>query len=507
MNELALPVLESSLKPADVGVTPEQRALLSDIDRSCRWPVLFLFANALLWLMAGTVLAIISSIKMHSPGFLADWAWLTFGRVRPAHLNTEVYGFASQAAMGMAIWLMCRLSRVPLIRGGYVVIGTIFWNIGVTVGVAGILAGDSTSIEWLEMPAYATPLLFISYALVAVWAVMIFGLRRERHLYVSQWYLLAALFWFPWLYSAASMLLVLHPVRGTVQAAVNWWFAHNVLGLWFTPIGLAAIYYLIPKVIGRPIHSYYLSILGFWSLALFYNWNGIHHLVGGPMPAWLISISIVASVMMVIPVVTVAINHHMTMVGHFHKLKYSPTLRFIVFGAMCYTAVSLQGSSMALRSVSEIAHFTHHTIAHAHLGMYAFFTMVAFGSMYYIVPRLTLREWPSARLIYLHFWTAALGIMLYVIPLLVGGVLQGLAMNNPDIPFLKTVEITKPFLVNRSVAGLIITVGHMALLANFIWIVARHFGPYREPSPRIIGAVQPLLSTSAIAKPTPDFEV
>ena len=507
MNELALPVLEPSIKPADVGVTPEQRALLSDIDRSCRWPVLFLFANALLWLMVGTLLAIISSIKVHSPGFLADWAWLTFGRVRPAHLNTEVYGFASQAAMGMAIWLMCRLSRVPLIRGGYVIIGTIFWNIGVTVGVAGILAGDSTSIEWLEMPAYATPLLFISYALVAVWAVMIFGLRRERHLYVSQWYLLAALFWFPWLYSAASMLLVLYPVRGTVQAAVNWWFAHNVLGLWFTPIGLAAIYYLIPKVIGRPIHSYYLSILGFWSLALFYNWNGIHHLVGGPMPAWLISISIVASVMMVIPVVTVAINHHMTMVGHFHKLKYSPTLRFIVFGAMCYTAVSLQGSSMALRSVSEIAHFTHHTIAHAHLGMYAFFTMVAFGSMYYIVPRLTLREWPSAGLIYLHFWTAVLGIMLYVIPLLVGGVLQCLAMNNPDIPFLKTVEITKPFLINRSVAGLIITVGHMAFLANFIWIVARHFGPYREPSPRILGAVQPLLSTSAIAKPTPDFEV
>jgi cytochrome c oxidase cbb3-type subunit I len=507
VNETVATMAERPLKPTEIGIATEQRALLSDIDRSCRWPVLFLFANALLWLMAGTVLAIISSIRMHAPGFLANWAWLTFGRVRPAHLNTEVYGFASQAAIGMAIWLMCRLSRVPLMQGWQVILGTIFWNIGVTVGVWGILAGDSTGIEWLEMPAYATPMLFVSYALVAIWAVMTFGLRRERHLYVSQWYLLAALFWFPWLYSAASMLLVLQPARGTVQAAVNWWFAHNVLGLWFTPIGLAAIYYLIPKVIGRPIHSYYLSILGFWSLALFYNWNGIHHLVGGPMPAWLISISIVASVMMIIPVVTVAINHHMTMVGHFRRLKHSPTLRFIVFGAMCYTAVSLQGSSMALRSVSEIAHFTHHTIAHAHLGMYAFFTMVAFGSMYYIVPRLTLREWPSARLIYLHFWTAALGIMLYVIPLLVGGVLQGLAMNNPDIPFLKTVELTKPFLVNRSAAGLIITVGHVAFVANFIWILVRHFGPYREPSLRLLTTERPALAALATSTSVRDFEV
>lgn len=479
----------SVIVPKDLGVPPEQRPLLSEVDRSCRWPVMFLFASALLWLFAGTVLALIASLKLHLPGLLTDWEWLTFGRVRPAHLNTVVYGFASQATIGMAIWLMCRLSRVALAQRGLVIVAAIFWNLGVTVGVYGILRGDSTGIEWLEMPAYAVPPLFISYALMAVWALLVFAQRREQHLYVSQWYIMAALFWFPWLYSTATLLLVFFPVRGTVQAAVNWWFAHNVLGLWFTPVGLAAVYYLIPKVIGRPIHSYYLSILGFWSLALFYSWNGMHHLVGGPMPAFLITASIVASVMMVIPVVTVAINHHMTMVGHFHKLKYSPTLRFIVFGAMCYTAVSLQGSSMALRSISEVAHFTHHTIAHAHLGMYAFFTMVAFGSMYYIVPRLTLREWPSARLIHVHFWSTAGGIMLYVVPLLAGGFLQGLAMNNPDVPFLKVVALTKPYLVNRSVAAVILAVGHIAFLINFGWILARHFGPYHEPLPGMVGGV------------------
>jgi len=476
-----------ALNPSDAGNTAESKATLAEIDGSCRRPVLFLFTNSLLWLLGGTVLALLASWKMHSPGFLADWPWLTFGRVRPAHLNAMIYGFSSQSAIGVAIWLLCRLGRVPFMQGGIVLAATVFWNLGVTVGIFAILSGNSTSIEWLEMPGYAAYILFIAYALIAVWAVITFRFRREKHLYVSQWYLMAALFWFPWLYSAANMMLVINPVRGTVQAAVNWWFAHNVLGLWFAPIGLGAIYYFIPKVIGRPIHSYSLSVLGFWSLALFYSWAGLHHLIGGPLPAWMITISIVASIMMVIPVVTVAINHHLTMVGHFKQLKYSPTLRFIVFGAMSYTAVSLQGSSMAIRSLNKVTHFTHYTIAHAHLGMYAFFTMTMFGSMYYIVPRLVQREWPSARLISVHFWTTSLGVLLYIVPLSVGGVLQGLAMNDPNVPFLKTVELTKPYLITRSISGMIIAVGHVAFFWNFAWILARRLQPY-EPPVAIIAA-------------------
>jgi cytochrome c oxidase cbb3-type subunit 1 len=475
------PSLSAALNPADTDDTAERRALLVEIDASCRRPLLFLFSNSLLWLMAGTLLALMASYKMHAPEFLADWSWLTFGRVRPAHLNTMVYGFASQAGIGVAIWLLCRLGRVPFMQGGLVMVATVFWNLGVTIGTIGILAGDSTSIEWLEFPKYATPIIFISYALIAIWAVITFRYRREKHLYVSQWYLLAALFWFPGLYAVANIMLVVHPMGGTVGAAVNWWYAHNVLGLWFTPIGLAAIYYFIPKVIGRPIHSYSLSVLGFWSLALFYNWAGVHHLIGGPMPAWLLTVGIVASVMMIIPVVTVAINQHLTMVGHFRQLKYSPTLRFMVFGAMSYTVVSLQGSSMAIRSLNEVTHFTHYTIAHAHMGVYAFFTMVLFGSIYYIMPRLTLREWPSATLIHIHFWAAAVGILLYVVPLSVGGVLQGLALNKPDIPFLKVVELTKPYLIMRTFSGIVLTVGHTAFAINFIWLLATRARPYQPP--------------------------
>lgn len=485
----------SALLPGDLSEDPARRALLAEIDASCRVPVLFFVVSGLLWLLAGTALALIASIKLHSPGFLASWEFLTFGRVRPAHLNTVIYGFASQTGIAVTLWLMCRLCRVPFAAPGLATLAAVFWNIGLTVGVVGILVGDSTSIEWLEMPRYATPILFVSYALVAVWAIITFRLRQERQLYVSQWYLLAALLWFPWLYATAQIMLLVDPVRGVVQAAVNWWFAHNVLGLWFTPIGLGAIYYFIPKVIGRPIHSYYLSVLGFWSLALFYNWNGLHHLIGGPMPAWMITVSIVASVMMLIPVTTVAINHHFTMWGHFGKLRYSPTLRFIVIGAICYTATSLQGIANSFRGISEVIHFTHHTIAHAHLGLYGFFTMVMFGSLYYIIPRITQREWPSLGLISIHFWGCFLGLVLYVVPLSLGGILQGLAMNDASIPFLKVVEGTVPWLQLRTFAGLLLALGHVAFVANLSWLLARVFGPYRKPVVAILtGTETPVIA-------------
>lgn len=468
------PSIVQSLNPG-TAPTVVSRAELSEIDASTKAPALFFLISAVLWLLVGTAFALISSFKLHTPEFLGDYEWLTFGRARSAHLNTVIYGWSVNAAFAVAFWLMARLSRSVLRHPTVLFVAGAFWNIGVSLGVFGILRGDSTSIEWLEMPPYATPLLFVAYALIGAWAVITFRFGKSRHIYVSQWYILAALFWFPWLYSIAQIMLIFEPARGTVQALVNWWFAHNVLGLWFTPIGLGAVYYFLPKVLGKPIHSYYLSVLGFWSLAFFYNWAGVHHLIGGPVPAWVQTAGIAASFMMVVPVVVTAINHHMTMVGSFGALKYSPTLRFIVFGAVSYTLTSLQGSSMAIRSWSEVTHFTHYTVAHAHWGMYAFFTMVMFGSIYYIMPRLLLKEWPSAALISTHFWATSIGIMIYVVGLSIGGVLQGLALNDVEHypAFLQIVELTKKYLLSRSYAGILITIGHLAFAVNFGWMLVK----------------------------------
>lgn len=456
---------------------PGNQVLLSVIDRSMRAPALFFVGSAVLWLLIGTLFALIASFKMHTPEFMADAPWWTFGRVRSAHLNAMIYGWANNVAFAVGLWLMARLCRAPILNGSLLFIAGAFWNFGVTVGIWGILTGEMTSVEWIEMPTTVVPLLAISYALVAVWGITSFRYRRGDHVYVSQWYILGALFWFPWLYLIAQTMILFAPARGTVQAITNWWFAHNVLGLWLTPMGLAASYYLIPKVLGRPIHSYYLSVLGFWSLALFYNWAGVHHLIGGPIPVWLQTAGIIGSVMMVIPVIVTAINLHLTAVDHPREVWRSPTLRFTVFGAMSYTLVSLAGSAMALRDVNVVTHFTHFTVGHAHHGVYAFYTMVMFGAVYFMLPRMVGREWPSALMIKVHFWCCALGIGMMVVALHVGGWMQGLALNAVDengVPvysFLQVVEQTKPWLIARSISGMALTLGHIAFAINVAWML------------------------------------
>jgi cytochrome c oxidase cbb3-type subunit 1 len=454
--------------PPEAGPDEREAAARAAIDASCRVPVLAFYGSAVFWLVVGSLLALLASLKMHAPGLLGGQELLTFGRVRPAHLNTVILGWASMAGIGTLLWLEARLCRTRLPLQIALVAGCGLWNLALAAGTVEILLGRQTGVEWLEVPYFWSFFFAGVFGVVMIASMMMFSARRVSHIYVSQWYLFGAVLWFPFLYVITNWLIFTPAARGVVKATANWWFAHNVLGLWLTPIGLAAAYYFIPKILGRPVHSYYLSILGFWTLALFYNWAGTHHLIGGPIPAWLVTVGIVGSLMMFIPVTTVAINHHMTMRGHFAALRESPALRFVVAGAMSYTAVSAQGSLQSLRFWNETTHFTHYTIAHSHLGVYAFFSMIMFGSVYYVVPRLTGREWASARLIRLHFWTVAAGIALYWVGLTAGGVLQGLELNDPDVRFLAIVSSTIPWLVSRTVAGVLMTAGHVAF-AYLAW--------------------------------------
>lgn len=194
------------------------------VDGSCRLPVVLLCAKALGWLVLGLLLALLASIQSHGPGFLADTPWLTLGRVRPAAMNALLYGFAFQAGLGVMIWMIARLGRQPLLGGAVIVFATILWNATLCLGIVAILAGHSTGFGWLELPRFFVYMLFLAYALVGIWAGVNFHYRRERQLYVSQWYLLAALFWFPWIYSAANYLLLVDPVRGVLQGLVNAWY-------------------------------------------------------------------------------------------------------------------------------------------------------------------------------------------------------------------------------------------------------------------------------------------
>jgi cytochrome c oxidase cbb3-type subunit I len=483
--------LQAVVRPATTaGAAPEMRAedLAARIreDRSSAGPVLFCLISAVVWLLCGSLAGLISSLKMHMPDWLVSDASLTFGRIRPAHLNMVIYGWSSLAGVGIALWLIPRLLRTELVGGRFAVAGAIVWNVGVVGGIASILAGHSTGLEWLEFPLPPACFLLVGGALMGVPLLLTVRHRQVKHLYVSVWYLGSALLWFPFLYAVANAPDIHF---GVEQATMNWWFGHNVLGLWFTPLALGAAYYLIPKVLGTPLYSYNLSLLGFWTIAFFYSQVGGHHLIGGPVPTWLITLSIVQSIMMVVPVFAVAVNQHMTVLHHFRALRYSPTLRFVVFGAMMYTLVSLQGSIEALRSVNTITHFTHFTIAHAHLGLYGFFAMVMFGSIYFVMPRILGREWPYAWMISLHFWLVITGFGIYFVALTVGGWLQGLAMLDAKQPFMASVAVTLPYLQARSLGGALMILGHFVFAAHFLLMISMRTAVERGPT--YLGFVRP----------------
>jgi cytochrome c oxidase cbb3-type subunit 1 len=194
----------------------------AEAEASCRLPLLVFFGGAAFWLVAASVLGHLASIKLHAPSFLSDCALLTYGRLHPAATNALLYGFASQAAFGVALWLVARLGRVAVPQPFLVGFAGKIWNLGVLAGVAGIIAGDSTGFEWLEMPRYAAVPLFFSSLFISLWTLLVFHRRQERSLAVSQWYLVAALLWFPWIYTTANALLFCHPVRGVMQAIVGW---------------------------------------------------------------------------------------------------------------------------------------------------------------------------------------------------------------------------------------------------------------------------------------------
>lgn len=441
-------------------------------DASSARTSLYLIKSAVFWLLLGSVFGLIASFKFNFPDWL-NWAQpLTFGIIRPLHLNTVIYGWVSMAGMGVAIWMLPRLLKTMLVGEKYILTGTHLWNVGMVAGTLALWTGWTDGVEWLEYPWQIDILFVIAGAMVGFPVFLTLKNKKVDHLYVSVWYIGAAFIWFPILFLIANLPYVHF---GVEHAIVNWWFAHNVLGLWLTPFGLGAAYYFIPKVLGKPIHSYQLSLLGFWSLALFYSQVGVHHLIGGPVPTWLVTLSIVTSVMMIIPVFAVAVNHHMTMVGHFRTMKHSPTLLFIVSGAMMYTLVSFQGSMQSLRWLNEITHFTHATIAHAHLGVYGFVSFIMFGSIYFIMPRIMRWEWPYPKLITWHYWTAFIGIMIYFIILTIGGIIQGLEMQNSEIDFSQIVANTKPYLWARSIGGTLMLISHF-IFAFHVFAIAKRKG-------------------------------
>jgi cytochrome c oxidase cbb3-type subunit 1 len=327
-----------------------------------------------------------------------------------------------------------------------------------------ILAGDSTGFEWLEMPGSATPVLFCAYVLMAAWGVVTLHQRRERTMYVSQWFILVALLWFPWVYSSAQLLLVYFPVRGVAQAVIGGWFANNLFELALAPIGLATIFYFIPKLLGRPLYSRGLALYGFWLWVFLAGWGGVAP--GTPVPNWISSVGTVARLFLLIAVVAFGWNWWSTLSGSRALTRPDWVMRFVSVGAGSYLAAEVLETLASFPGVADVTVFTLFPQGISQLKIFGFMGMVLAAGIYYIAPRVAESEWPAPAWIQIHFWCATVGLVLTAIPLLVGGVVQGFGINNPNVDFLKVMRSTLPFLGTTTLGTLLLCAGSLVFLVH-----------------------------------------
>ncbi len=449
------------------------------IDASARTPVLFFYSTALFWLLLQTVIGFIVTLKIQWPTFLEDCSWLTYGRLVPAQKSIALYGWASLAGIGTALWILARLCRVLLPRPGSLVAAGALWNVAVAIGTVAILSGNGRGYEYLDFPRYVFGLMFVAYSVIAVWGIVLFVNRRPGHVYISVWYLVGALFWFPWLVGGINLLI--NNGTGVSQAVAGAWFAQNILSLWLGALGLGVIYYLIPKVTGRPIHSYNLAALGFWTFSVFSVWGGVQRLIGAPVPAWMITVSIVSIILMLIPVATVTVNYYFTMRGDFNLVYHSPTIRFAFFGAIAYTLANVILLIGSFRDIGIATQFSWFRAGVDGFFLYAFFSMVMFAAMYYIIPRLVGCEWLSATFIKLHFWGVAYGFGFAIVMLLMAGFAQGsmqLAIHQTDntnaiADFMLSVNAFLPFVRGQGLAFIPLCIGQLVFALHFLLMLLR----------------------------------
>jgi cytochrome c oxidase cbb3-type subunit 1 len=434
--------------------TSDQDALLrAGIDRSLRHPVMFFLTSGAAWLAVSIVLGIISSAKLHSPEFLAGCPWLTYGRVFPAHVNAFVFGWGFQASFAVIIWMMARLSRKECTASGIILTAGHVWNFTVMAGIIGILSGNGTEMPWMEFPAFTWPVLLFTYFAILIWSFIQFRVRPEGHVYISQWYLLAALVWFPWIFITANTLLHCIPGHPVMAAGINAWYKSALIFLFFTPVALGTAYYLAPKVTGKPVHSYSLAKLGFWSLAVIAPWAGMQKLTGAPIPYFLPYVGAAATALIFVPSVAAAINLLRTAMSSESVMAGSPSLRFTIAGIVGLLVLACAGVFLNLpNSTLPLTQFSLSGYGFDILALYGFFSFVMFGAVYFIVPRITRREWLSRRLIKIHFLFSAYGVVSVVIFSILGGLQQGIGQEDWTQPWQGAATRAYPYAVGTTVA-------------------------------------------------------
>lgn len=430
--------------------------------------ILWYLGCATFWLLFGTTVGEYLGIKFVAPD-VDHYSWLSFGRLRPVHTNTVFWGWASLAMMGLAYYVIPRVSNVPIanIKTGYR--SLILINASVIIGSICLMAGiNNGGGEYRE---YIWPVMALFGAGVIISLQNFFKTianRTTKEIYVSNWYII----------SAMMFLLVIAVVAywpswqtGLGETIVQGYYMHQGVGMWFMLFTLGLMYYFLPQQLNKPIYSYSLGILAFWAQIIFYTLIGTHHFIFSAIPWWLQTVAIVGSTGMIIPVVAGTTNFLMTFKGSWNKLSGSYTLPFYLIGIIFYFTGSLQGTAEAFRFTNLVWHFTDFTVAHSHLTMYGIICFMLWGFIYTIVPRLTGKEPPQIT-VGAHFWLALIGLLFYTFPLMYGSTLRGLMWMDGK-PFIESVELMAPYWLWRAIGGSLMWLSHILFAYNFYVMVKK----------------------------------
>jgi cytochrome c oxidase cbb3-type subunit 1 len=442
---------------------------------------------AMCWGVFGMFIGDWAAWMMAYPDFTFDQAWASYGRIRPVHTTSVIFGFGGNALIATSFHVVQRTCRARLpdhVSPWFVLLG---FNLFCLIAVSGYFMGVTQSKEYAEPEWYADIWLVIVWVTYLVLYLRTLARRKEPHIYVSNWYYLAFIL----------VVAVLHIVNnlaapisfgsaksysafaGVQDAMTQWWYGHNAVAFFLTAGFLGMMYYYLPKRAGRPIYSYRMSIVSFWGITFFYMWAGSHHLHYTALPQWVQTLGMSFSIMLLIPSWASAGNALLTLNGAWHRVRDDATLRFMMVAAIFYGLSTFEGSFMAIRSVNSLSHYTDWTVGHVHAGALGWVAMITFGSFYALVPWLWKQKaMYSAQLIEVHFWLALAGTVIYVFSLWNAGIVQGLMWRtyNSDgalaYSFMESVEVLHPYYIARGVGGFLFFAGAVVGLYN-IWMTTR----------------------------------
>ncbi|APA93446.1 cytochrome c oxidase subunit CcoN [Myroides odoratimimus] len=458
----------SKTELAPVVANKKRNSVKVDIDPGLAKLILWFLGTASFWLIVGTTIGEYLGIKFIAPD-IDHSSWLSFGRLRPVHTNAVFWGWASLGMIGLGYYIVPRVSNTNLVNIKWGWYSLVLINASVFIGSISLMAGvNNGGGEYRE---YIWPIMLL-FALGLYFTLRCYlktiANRTDKDIYISNWYIVAAVI-FITIVAVVGYLPFWQDGLG--ETIVQGYYMHQAVGMWFMLFTLGIVYYFLPQQLNKPIYSYSLGILAFWSQILFYTLIGTHHFVFSAIPWWLQTVAIVASVGMVIPVVAGTTNFFLTFKGVWYKIKDSYTIPFFVIGIMFYFTGSLQGTAESFRFTNLLWHFTDFTVAHSHLTMYGIITFLLWGSIYALVPQITGKEAPQIT-IGAHFWLALIGLLFYSIPLMYGGTLRGL-MWMEDSAFIESVKFMMPYWLWRAIGGSLMWLSHLFFVYNFYKMIQK----------------------------------